>query len=840
MKTKSTCVLVILVSLAAGHIVNATAADAQGPYPPSPVIADMVLDWSTHQRHAQGSDNFQLTWADDDHQYGAWGDGGGFGGSNSDGRVGLGFARIEGAWDNYKGFNVWGGKDAENRAQFTGKSWGTICVDGVLYSWITPDQPDTGDPRDHYRYIELAKSADHGAHWTKADWRWWREDNLIIPTFLVYGRNSAGARDEYVYSYFIRPQDVNATQSTLGLNVHKPGGLFLARVRHDRIFAGRDAYEWFTGISGGKPTWGPLANKKPVFENPDGTGWCVSASYNPGLDRYLLATEHSVSHAGVMSLFDAPEPWGLWTTVKYWTTEDRFGDVRPGGTLDWADNVFFISFAPKWFSEDGRRFTLVFTGGGRGKNNDSLNTVRGTFQLRNLARATAHVRPAKGPLHVHSSNPRYFTDGTTNPDGSLRAVYLTGSHTWNNFQHNGVYPHVDYDEYLDFLEKQNHNFVRMWAWEQGGWDPWSAGYVIVEPVPYARTGPGSALDDKPKYDLTKFNDQYFERLRSRVAAAQERGIYISVMLFQGWSVEKKGQVGNPWQGHPFNQANNINGIDGDLNGDGEGPEIHTLSAPPEILRLQQAYVRRVIDTVNDLDNVLYEIGNEMHPGSVAWQYRMIKFIHDYERTMPKQHPVGMTGAPIQNAALFGSPADWIAPTGKDGYSTDPPAADGRKVIISDVDHVWPKQYRQWVWKSFTRGLSTAFMDLYGATRIGDKSVASFGFVGDWSAQHETVRRNLGYTRILAERMNLAAMTPRPELASTGFCLAEPGRQYLVYLPDGGEVRVDLSAASGSLTVEWFNPRSGETAQVQSTSGGQRRSYKPPFDGDAVLCVLKQI
>jgi hypothetical protein len=41
--------------------VSATAAAAEAPYPPSPVIADLVLDWSTHQRHAQGSDNFQLT-----------------------------------------------------------------------------------------------------------------------------------------------------------------------------------------------------------------------------------------------------------------------------------------------------------------------------------------------------------------------------------------------------------------------------------------------------------------------------------------------------------------------------------------------------------------------------------------------------------------------------------------------------------------------------------------------------------------------------------------------------------------------------------------------------------
>lgn len=365
-------------------LIIAPAALAESPYPPSPILADISLDWSTHQRQALGSDNWQLTWADDNHQYGAWGDGGGFPGGNNDGRVGLGFGRVEGDWDAYTGFNVWGGKNPENQAQFTGKSWGTISIGGVLYSWITPDDPDTGGKRDHYQYIQLARSTDHAAHWTKADWRWWCEDNLIIPTFLVYGKDSARARDDYVYSYFIRPQNTNITQAEYGLEVHKPGALFLARVPKDRLFAGRNAYEWFTGMNDGQPTWGSLAAKNPVFENPEGTGWCVSASYNPGLKRYLLATEHTASHASVMSLFDASEPWGPWTTVRYWTEKERFGQTRPGSSLDWADNIFFFSFAPKWLSEDGRSFTLVFTGGGKGKNNDSLNTVRGNFRLMNV------------------------------------------------------------------------------------------------------------------------------------------------------------------------------------------------------------------------------------------------------------------------------------------------------------------------------------------------------------------------------------------------------------------------------------------------------------------------
>ena len=69
------------------------------------------------------------------------------------------------------------------------------------------------------------------------------------------------------------------------------------------------------------------------------------------------------------------------------------------------------------------------------------------------------------------------------------------------------------------------------------------------------------------------------------------------------------------------------------------------------------------------------------------------------------------------------------------------------------------------------------------------------------------------------------MTPQGELASTGFCLAESGKEYLVYLPEGGEVTVDLSAASGSMAVEWFNPRSGDATPGQITSGGQKLFFQ---------------
>ncbi|NLS94981.1 MAG: DUF4185 domain-containing protein [Planctomycetaceae bacterium] len=362
------------------------AASGVPPYPPSVCIADLQLDWSTHQRHAQGSDNFQLTWADDNHLYGAWGDGGGFGGTNSRGRVGLGVARIEGPANEYRGFNVWGGYEPENPAQFDGKSWGMICSGGTLFMWVVPDVPQGKHYRNHYEYVELARSDDHGATWTKAPWKFRQSENLTIPTFLNFGKNDAGVPAEfegYVYSYFIRPQSPTVEHqgpNAVGLIVHKPGVVYLARAPKADLFSSKERHQFYRGLDErGQPLWGPVDQKQPVFEDANGVGWCMSACYVPALKRVLLCTEHDASSQGTLGLFDAPTPWGPWSTVKYFDRTAAFGATRPGSDLPWRDNIFFAAFPTKWF--DGLDCTLTFTGAGQGRDNDSFNTVRGRFVL---------------------------------------------------------------------------------------------------------------------------------------------------------------------------------------------------------------------------------------------------------------------------------------------------------------------------------------------------------------------------------------------------------------------------------------------------------------------------
>lgn len=338
-----------------GLFLPVRTAHADSPYPPSDYIHDVSFDLGSHVELAPGSDNWPVTWADDGHQYTSWGDGGGFGGTNSDYRVSLGVARVEGDAGAYQGHNVWGHADnSEVQATYEGKSYGILSIDGALYMWIAP-----GSGADGYTSQTVLRSDDHGHSWTAAPWAFYDSDAVVLPTFLQFGQDYAGARDSYVYVYSIRLQDAS------DLMVQIPGMIDLMRIPADQVMV-QGAYEFFAGLDGkDDPTWtADLAARQPVLSNPNGVGWNVSAIHNDPLNTYFLTTEHYATSGGNIAIYDAPEPWGPWTTTLY---EDNWQGLG---------STFFWNFSNKWLSADGRDFTLIYTGIG---DHDSWNTVDGHF-----------------------------------------------------------------------------------------------------------------------------------------------------------------------------------------------------------------------------------------------------------------------------------------------------------------------------------------------------------------------------------------------------------------------------------------------------------------------------
>ncbi|HET9634829.1 MAG TPA: Ig-like domain-containing protein [Gemmatimonadaceae bacterium] len=501
------------------------------------------------------------------------------------------------------------------------------------------------------------------------------------------------------------------------------------------------------------------------------------------------------------------------------TTKDASGNVLTGRVVTWASS----NTSALRVSASGA--TTIVTAAATGTGN-----ITATSEAVSATTPNIQVNPwpaASGPLHVSSANPRYFADGT----GQI--VYLTGSEYWKTIQDNSPSnppAPFDYSGFLDFLQRHNHNFTRLYMWEQARWSAETSLSHYFSPTLFVRTGPGTALDGGPKFDLTQINPDYLARVRQRAVDAGARGIYVSIMLFDGWSVGYKGNsnAANPWLAHPFNASNNINGIDGDPNGDAFGGESQTLSIPA-ITAIQDSYVRAVIDAVNDLDNVIYEVSNESDPSADQWQYHMISLIRSYEATKPKQHPIGMT-VPYPNATnseVLSSSADWVS---MNGDINNLPVADGTKVSLSDTDHLCGIcGDASSPWKSLMRGHNTLFMDGYdGSAGVGDP------LYDPTDPKWEQIRTNMGYARSYALRMDLAHDLPHGELASSGYCLA--GTNFLILLPSGGSVSVNLSSISGTRAVEWFNPANGQITVGGSVTGGSTLNFTAPFSGMAILFI----
>jgi Putative collagen-binding domain of a collagenase len=459
-----------------------------------------------------------------------------------------------------------------------------------------------------------------------------------------------------------------------------------------------------------------------------------------------------------------------------------------------------------------------------------------------------------GPLTA-SSNPNYFKDA----NGAT--VILTGSQTWNTFQDwgvNGSVEPLDFDAFVGFLTSHGHNFTLLWITEMPRFCnlPVTARHppdFVVGPLPWARTGPGRASDGGARFDLTKFDGGFFDRLRTRVQALRKAGIYVGVYLFTG---EWLNVFRCSSDGYPLTGTNNINGVDDGYAGGKKGIGPLTMTAPNAVTRFQDAYVERVIDTLNDLPNVLWIVSEEAPANSAWWNDHQISYIRAYEGKKPYQHPIGYA-APIgsPDSVIYSSAADWVAPAAK--ISPTKSCGSGRpacKVNVNDSDHsnfgMWSdtaQQNRNYAWENFMNGNQVLFMDPYLIyyPRENRNLCASpkNGICSAPDGRWDNFRDNLGYIHRYSRKIKLAKLMPRSSLSSTGFCLANTasrGAEYLVYAPSGGPFTVDLSAipATRTLSVEWFNPDSGATITGTPISSGlAAQSFTPPFRGDAVLYLV---
>jgi hypothetical protein len=307
------------------------------PYPPSQVITGIAWDDEIVRLGGERTgDNWPLTWGDDGLLYTSYGDGNGF----SEGPVNytLAFATVSGVPPDHSAQDFQSNIDTPVGWGKQGiKASGLLMAGGVLYLWVRNYVVD-GD----WRHSRLARSMDHGRTWSWADWQF--SETFGCPEFVQYGPDYAGARDEYVYV---------VSQSGNSAYDFDPG-VVMARVPADRVME-RAAYQFFAGLDAdGAPTWSPeIADRQFAFADPRGVQR-IGLTYNAGLGRYFLVSAHGAgagsTHTPSLGVFDAPEPWGPWTTVY----DEEL----------WSNDGWMIhhKFPTAWMSADGCTLWLAFSG----------------------------------------------------------------------------------------------------------------------------------------------------------------------------------------------------------------------------------------------------------------------------------------------------------------------------------------------------------------------------------------------------------------------------------------------------------------------------------------------
>jgi hypothetical protein len=447
--------------------------------------------------------------------------------------------------------------------------------------------------------------------------------------------------------------------------------------------------------------------------------------------------------------------------------------------------------------------------------------------------------PSSKALSIYSVNPAYFES----PDG--KPVVMVGDYEASPICPTGVPmdPNYDYRIFFDTLKENGLNFAKVWIFYgvEAEYDSETAfdDYHRFNLLPYLRTGPGLANDGRPKYDLAQFNPYYFERIAAACAAARARGVYVHLVLIDGWIF----RIPVLWKFHAYNIDNNVNHVDGDprRTGMSTDPDQGSCSlGNVQVLEVEKAYLRRIVDAVNDFDNVLFEVSNENYY-NLEWELSIAKFVHEYEKGKPRQHLVMPLDLPDHDygGVTYGAEAkndhtkSWKTWDLAQLHDRLLAARGLKQPLIYDTDGIEsddnPVQ-RKGFWTAFVSGGHVNYTDYSFQPEIGGD---------ERGLRRAELRRQLGHLASFTRQVRFWEMHPADLVRSGGAYALASRREAVVYLPSGGNVDVNLEGMPGSLRAKWYNPRNGLFSQPSAVTGGRTQSFDAPDHHDWVLYLQSE-
>ena len=433
-------------------------------------------------------------------------------------------------------------------------------------------------------------------------------------------------------------------------------------------------------------------------------------------------------------------------------------------------------------------------------------------------------------------------------------LLLGGSWQDNLFNHP-----IGLEKHLDLLVSVGGNYVRntMSHRNQGNV------FAYIQ-----RAGPGIPLEEDSKFDLDMFNEDYWLRLDDFLRMTHQRDIIVQIEIFDPHDHFRDHQSLGGWSKHPFNPANNVN-YTAEESGLPTSANYRPVATPSEhpfwlavpalqnnemIVRYQQAYVDKLLSITLAYPHVLYSIQNESGEELAFGDY-WADYIHrragEEKRTVyvTDMRRTGDVREPDQRH-IMGNPQrfkflDISQSVGnyertlfvRQHIAENPRPINSVKLYNTAGEEESVARMFRFI---FAGGASARFHRPHPLEGSRDHEKSSRWGLGLSARARATIRS----ARMLTDAMALFVCAPRPKLLSgrdenEAYCLAEPGKQYAVYFPDGGTLELDISETKGRPQLRWLEIDRSTWNRPQTVTGGGTLELKTPGNGHWAALVLTE-
>ncbi len=448
----------------------------------------------------------------------------------------------------------------------------------------------------------------------------------------------------------------------------------------------------------------------------------------------------------------------------------------------------------------------------------------------------ASCQDTKIPLGLHPDNPHYFLFRG-------KPAILIGS-----TEHYGAVMNLDFDYkiYLDELASKGLNVTRtfsgIYVEPQGAFgiakNTLAPGYGRFI-CPWSRSEQPGYTGGGNKFDLDKWDDAYFVRLKDFIAEAGKRGIIVELDLFSNFYDTLQ------WQLSPLYYANNINNTEPVE----DQKEVLSLRHPG-LLKIQESMVKKIMEECNSFTNLYYEVCNEPYFGDMEalaeWQEHMTSVMAGIEDGLPLKHLISQNvrnGSfkvedPHPAVGIFNFHYAKPPVTVEMNYNLNKPIGDNETGFrgIEDV------HYRTEGWDFLAAG-GALFNHLDYSFTVDEEDGSFKVEKGQPGGGGESIRNQLSILKTVFDELDFIKMKPVaytltpviPERATVRI-LANEGKEYLVYIDnwhpvrdaqpttvvdEDAEIDIPVDLPSGNYNCTWIDPVSGERTsfKVREHDGG---------------------